>query len=368
MLKHTPYYEIHKELGAKLVDFGGWEMPVRYESIKKEHRAVRNAVGMFDVSHMGEFYISGDEAEQLVQYVTINDVTRLEPGQAQYSAMCYEDGGIVDDLLVYRLYDGEGYILVVNAANIDKDLDWIAGHNSFDADLYENTDDTCLLAVQGPKSIETLQKLTDTDLDEIRFYTFELGELAGFENVVFSATGYTGEKGFELYFDRSQVNCRAVWEAIMEAGDEFGIEPCGLGARDTLRLEMGYALYGNDLTADTNPLEARLGWLTKLEKGDFIGRDSLKQIREEGIKRKLVGFVIGDGRAIPRSGYRICDEEGDEIGFVTSGTQSITLGQGIGMGYVGLEYAGEGTKIFIEIRNSMAEATVTNPPFVKKDA
>lgn len=366
MLKRTPFFEIHKELGAKLVEFGGWEMPIQYESIRKEHNAVRNSVGMFDISHMGEFYIEGPEAEDLIQYVTVNDVTALDPGQAQYSAMCYEDGGIVDDLLVYKLLEGNSYILVVNAANIEKDLEWIVLNNSFDAEVYEQSGDTCLLAVQGPKSVDTLRKLTDTDLDSIKYYRFEMGNLAGFENIVFSATGYTGEKGFELYFDRNNTNCRAVWNAIMEAGDEFDIEPCGLGARDTLRLEMGFALYGNDITKDTNPLEARLGWLTKLDKGDFIGRDALKKVKEEGISRKLVGFILDDKRSIPRSGYRICDTGGAEIGYVTSGSQSITLGKGVGMGYVSKEFAGEGTKINIEIRNRMAEATVTDPPFIDK--
>lgn len=366
MLKRTPFYEIHKELGAKLIDFGGWEMPVRYEGIKKEHNAVRNALGMFDISHMGEFYIDGPEAESLVQYVTINDAAGLDPGQAQYSAMCYEDGGIVDDLLVYKLFEGNGYILVVNAANIEKDLDWIVQNNSFDADLYQNSEDTCLLAVQGPKSVETLQKLTETDLDSIGFYTFEMGKLARFDDIVISATGYTGEKGFELYFDKNQVDCRSIWSTIMEAGEEHGIEPCGLGARDTLRLEMGFALYGNDITKDTNPFEARLGWLTKLEKGEFIGRNALKKIKEQGISRKLIGFIIDDKRAIPRSGYSIGDEKGQEIGFVTSGSQSITLGKGIGMGYVPVAFSEEGTKITIEIRSKMVEATVTDPPFIDK--
>lgn len=339
-------------------------MPVQYDSIRKEHNTVREKVGMFDVSHMGEFYVTGDEALDLIQHVTINDASKLVPGKAQYSAMCYEDGGIVDDLLVYMLDENE-YILVVNASNIEKDFEWIATNNSFNAELTNLSDDTCLLAVQGPKSVETLQKLTDTDLSAIKFYTFELGTLAGFDHVTLSATGYTGEKGFELYFNKDYVDPEAIWNAIMEAGEEFGIEPCGLGARDTLRLEKGFALYGNDITKDTHPLEARMGWLTKLDKGDFIGRDSLVKAKEEGLSRKLVGLTIGDKRSIPRKGYAIFDEEDNEIGFVTSGSRSITLGTNIAMGYLDINHTEDGGSVFVEIRNKKAEATVTKPPFVK---
>lgn len=366
MLKRTPFYEIHEKLGAKLIDFGGWEMPVQYESIKKEHKAVRNGVGMFDVSHMGEFYVHGAEALDLIQHITINDASKLTAGQAQYSAMCYEDGGIVDDLLVYKLSDDGEYILVVNASNIEKDMDWIQENNSFDAEVTDNSTDTCLLAVQGPKAVATLQKLTDTDLSNIKFYTYKMGELAGFENVILSATGYTGEKGFELYFNKELVDPEKVWKAIMEAGEEFDIEPCGLGARDTLRLEMGFALYGNDLTKDTNPLEGRLGWLTKLDKGDFIGREAIVKAKQEGLEKKLVGFTIDDARSIPRSGYDILDGDGNEIGYVTSGSRSISLGKNIGMGYVGIDYAKEGTTIFVKIRNKEAEAEVKSPPFIEK--
>lgn len=365
MLKRTPFYDLHEKAGAKLIDFGGFEMPVQYQSIRKEHNAVRENVGMFDVSHMGEFFVSGNEAEDLVQYVTINDVSKLENGKAQYSAMCYEDGGIVDDLLVYKLFDDAGYILVVNASNIEKDFEWIQKNNDFDADVRNQSEDTCLLAVQGPKSVETLQKLTDTDLSSIKFYTYEMGTLAGFENVVLSATGYTGEKGFELYFDKNLVDPEPIWKAIMEAGEEYGIEPCGLGARDTLRLEKGFALYGNDITKDTHPLEARMGWLTKLDKGDFIGRDALLKAKEKGLERKLVGLTIDDKRAIPRKDYPILDADDNEIGFVTSGSRSITLGKNIGMGYVSIENADEGNTVFVEIRNKTAEATVVKPPFVK---
>lgn len=364
MLKRTPFYKLHEQAGAKLIDFGGFEMPVQYDSIRKEHKAVRQNVGLFDVSHMGEFYVTGPEALDLIQHVTINDASKLSPGKAQYSAMCYEDGGIVDDLLVYMLEEN-AFMLVVNASNIEKDFKWIDKNNSFDADLQDLSDDTCLLAVQGPKAVETLQKLTDTDLSAIKFYTFELGTLAGFEDITLSATGYTGEKGFELYFNKDQVDPKTIWQAIMEAGEEFGIEPCGLGARDTLRLEKGFALYGNDITKDTHPLEARMGWLTKLDKGEFIGRDALKEAKDNGLDRKLVGFTIDDKRSIPRKGYAIADEDDNEIGFVTSGSRSITLGKNIGMGYVDISHAEEGKAIYVDIRNKKAEAIVENPPFVK---
>lgn len=365
MLKRTPFFDKHKELDAKLIDFGGWEMPVQYESIKKEHNAVRNGVGMFDVSHMGEFFVFGPEALDFLQYVTINDVSRLEPGKAQYSAMCYNDGGIVDDLIVYML-DYNRYMLVVNASNIRKDFDWLTNHKHHDMKLEDRSEAMCLLAVQGPDSVKTLQKLTGVKLDNIGFYNFEIGDFAGYRRVILSATGYTGEKGFEVYFDREDSEPGQIWDAIMEAGEEFGIEPCGLGARDTLRLEMGFALYGNDITKDTNPLEGRLGWLTKPDKGDFIGRDAILKAKEEGIRRKLVGFTIDEAGSIPRAGYPIADEDGDEIGEVTSGSRSISLDKNIGMGYVNKEYAEEGTKIFVRIRNKKAEAAVTNPPFIDK--
>ncbi len=365
MLNRTPFYNIHEQAGAKLIDFGGWEMPVQYAGIKQEHKAVRSSVGMFDVSHMGEFYVTGPEAADLIQWVTINDVTKLEPGKAQYSAMCYQDGGIVDDLLVYML-DGNEFILVVNASNIDKDFNWIKENNSFDAELSNLSDGTCLLALQGPKSVETLQKLTDTDLSAISFYTFEMGTLAGFDDITISATGYTGEKGFELYFNKDHADPEGVWNAIMEAGEEFDIQPCGLGARDTLRLEMGFALYGNDITKETNPLEARMGWLTKLDKGDFIGRKALQKVKEQGVDRKLMGFTLDDPRAIPRSGYDIVDEDEQKIGHVTSGTRSISLGKNIGMGYIPVEKASSGSTIKIKIRNKVADANVVKPPFLQK--
>jgi aminomethyltransferase len=366
MPQKTPFHSIHQKLGGKLVDFAGFEMPVQYKGIKIEHAAVREAVGVFDVSHMGEFFISGPEALDLIQKVTVNDASKLVDGKAQYSCMCYPDGGIVDDLIVYKLFDGNGYILVVNASNIDKDLAWINENNTFDAQVHNNSDDTALLAVQGPKSVETLQKLTDLDLSSIGFYSFKMGSLAGMDDVVFSATGYTGEKGFELYFDKNHVDPEKVWNAIFEAGEEFGIEPCGLGARDTLRLEMGYALYGNDITKETHPLEARLGWITKFDKGDFNAKKVLLEKKEAGLDRQLVGFVVDDQRSIPRNGYEIQNEKGEVIGHVTSGTMSITLGKGIGMGYVEKAYSAEGTTIHIAIRRKTAAAEVTRPPFIKK--
>lgn len=366
MSKRTPFYEIHRQLGARLIDFGGYEMPVQYESIRKEHEAVRNSVGLFDVSHMGEFFVTGPEALGLVQYVTVNNASVLQPGDIQYSAMCYEDGGIVDDLLVYRLEEDNGYMLVVNASNRSKDLEWIRRNSHFETEVADRSDQISLLAVQGPGAVATLQKLTDLDLGTIERYTFKMGNMAGHKETMFSATGYTGEEGFEIYFECRKDEAGAVWNAVMEAGGEYGIVPCGLGARDTLRLEMGYALYGNDITADTNPLEARLGWLTKFDKGDFVGRKALLTAREKGIERKLVGFRVEDKRAIPRPGYRILGDSGEPVGKVTSGSQSITLGRGIGMGYVSGDRSAEGTKIFIEIRNKRAEAKVVSLPFVKK--
>jgi aminomethyltransferase len=365
MSKRTPFYQEHEKLGAKIIDFGGFDMPVQYEGIKQEHMAVRENAGLFDVSHMGEFFVRGPEALNLIQKVTINDASKLVPGKAQYTAMCYEDGGIVDDLLVYKLSDDE-YMLVVNASNIEKDWDWITGQNSMNAEIENRSDDYALLALQGPKSTEILQKLTETDVSAIKFYTFETGAVADQPGVIISATGYTGEKGFELYIDTKMADAGKIWSEIMKAGKEFGLEPAGLGARDTLRLEMGFALYGNDITKDTNPLEAGLGWLTKLDKGDFVGKEALIDLKEKGKNRKLTGFVIDEGRNVPRSGYKILDSDGNEIGFVTSGTQSISLNKGIGMGYIDIDHAEEGEQINIQIRKKEVSATVSKPPFYKK--
>lgn len=363
MLKQTPFFKKQKEFGAKLIDFGGFEMPVQYAGIKQEHHAVRNRAGLFDVSHMGEFFVRGQEALNLIQKVTINDASTLSPGKAQYSAMCYEDGGIVDDLLVYRLADQE-YMLVVNASNIEKDWEWISAQNSMGAALENRSDETALLALQGPKSAEILQNLTDLDVSAVKFYSFDTGAVAGQPDVRISATGYTGEKGFELYIDTEKADAEAIWDALF--AQELKPEPAGLGARDTLRLEMGFALYGNDITEETNPLEARMGWLTKFNKGEFIGKEALLEQKERGLSRKLMGFEIEESRNVPRSGYKIVDESEKEIGFVTSGTQSITLNRGIGMGYIATGKAAQGKKIYIQIRKRNVSAVVVTPPFLKK--
>ena len=365
MADRTVFYSKHEEAGAKIIDFGGFDMPVKYEGIKLEHKAVRERAGLFDVSHMGEFFIKGPQALPLIQKVTINDASKLKPGKAQYTAMCYQDGGIVDDLIVYMLAENE-YMLVVNAANIQKDWDWITTNNEVDAELTNRSDSIALLALQGPESVEILKKLTDSDLSDIPFYSFKTGTVAGEKDVFISATGYTGEKGFELYIDSEKADPLTIWDQIIEAGKKFGLEPAGLGARDTLRLEMGFALYGNDITADTHPLEARMGWLTKLDKGDFIGREALAGIKEAGLKRKLMGLKIDEPRKVPRSGYTIHDADGNEIGHVTSGTQSITLGKGIALAYISLPYSEPGTEIFVKIRGDHIPATVVKPPFIKK--
>src|SRR6056297_641826 len=365
MADRTVFYPKHEEAGAKIIDFGGFDMPVQYAGIKQEHMAVRERAGLFDVSHMGEFFVKGSQSLPLIQKVTINDASKLTPGKAQYTAMCYEDGGIVDDLIVYMLADDD-YMLVVNAANIQKDWDWISNNNDLGATLTNRSDSMALLALQGPDSAKILDKLVDFDPSSIAFYSFKTGQVAGEDGVIVSATGYTGEKGFELYIDTDKADALAIWDQIMEAGDEFGLEPAGLGARDTLRLEMGFALYGNDITKDTTPLEARMGWLTKLDKGDFIGREALLKQKEEGITRRLTGFVMSEERQVPRSGYDICTPEGKIAGFVTSGSQSITLGKGIGLGYIDIDQAADGSDIRIAIRNKLKSATVQKPPFIKK--
>lgn len=364
MSKRTPFYSEHEKLGAKLIDFGGFEMPVQYAGIKQEHMAVREKAGLFDVSHMGEFFVRGPEALSLIQKVTINDASKLVPGKAQYSAMCYEDGGIVDDLLVYKLDENE-YMLVVNASNIEKDWNWIVSNNSMGAEFVNRSEEIALLALQGPESVGILQKLTDTDVSAIPFYSFDTGTVAGQDGVIISATGYTGEKGFELYIDTKKCDAGVIWNKLFEAGKNTGLEPAGLGARDTLRLEMGYALYGNDITGDTTPLEAGMGWLTKLEKGEFIGRGALLEQKEKGVTRKLMGFEMEEPRNVPRSGYEITDESGNEIGFVTSGTQSVSLNKGIGMGYIAIEKAVPGENVLIRIRKKEAGAVVVKPPFYK---
>lgn len=365
MSQKTLLYEKHKENNARLIDFGGYLMPVQYKGIKQEHKAVRNQAGLFDVSHMGEFVISGSRTLDLVQKLTVNNAGNLVTGKAQYTAMCYEDGGIVDDLLVYQLNE-ESYMLVVNAANIEKDWNWINKQNTFGASLKNRSDEISLLALQGPKSTDILQQLTDTDLNKIGFYSFAVGQVAGQPEVIISATGYTGEKGFELYIDNQKSDPTVIWDQIAEAGAAHGLEFAGLGARDTLRLEMGLALYGNDITADTHPLEARLGWLVKFDKENFVGKKALLEKKKEGLTRRLAGFELEESRKIPRAGYKIFDNEEQQIGVVTSGTQSITLGKGIGMGYIQLPYADAGKKVYIKIRKEIVPAVVAKLPFLKK--
>ncbi len=363
-MKTTAFLSIHEALGARLVEFAGYKMPVVYSSIKEEHLNIRNNVGVFDVSHMGEFMVSGPHAHDLVQYVTTNDIDRLQPGAAQYSCLPNEQGGIVDDLLVYFIAK-DRYLLVVNASNIEKDWNWIVAHNQVGAQIENESDQIAQLAVQGPNAIKVLQKLTRVPLDEIEYYHFTYGPLAGVENVLISATGYTGSGGVELYFPNKYA--KQVWEAIFDAGKAFGTEPAGLGARDTLRLEMGFCLYGNDINENTSPLEAGLGWITKLKApgNKFINKDFFIRQKEAGLKRKLIGFELID-RGIPRHDYRILNHTGSVIGRVTSGTQSPLLNKAIGMGYVDLEHSKTGSEIFIEVRNKALKAIVQKTPFYKQ--
>lgn len=360
-MKRTAFYNIHKKEGAKIVPFAGFEMPIEYSGIKDEHLTVRNSVGVFDVSHMGEFWVKGDKALELVSKITSNDPRILKPGQAQYSCFPNGKGGIVDDLLVY-CYEPQKYMLVVNAANIDKDWKWVVSQNTMGAEIENASDNISQLAIQGPKAKETLQKLTEQNLSEIKFYTFVTGELAGVNNVIISATGYTGAGGFELYFKNEEAE--KIWNAIFGAGEEFGIKPVGLGARDTLRLEMGYCLYGNDIDDTTSPIEAGLGWITKFNNDrNFIDRDFLTMQKNEGVSRRLRGFKMLE-RGIPRSGYELLNSEGNVIGKVTSGTMSPVLNQGIGMGYVAKEYSAFGNLIFVQIRNKNIPAEIVKLPFI----
>ncbi len=364
--RRTPLYDTHVSLGAKMTPFAGFEMPVQYSGIIDEHQAVRNSVGVFDVSHMGEVIVSGPDAFAFVQNLVSNDVSKLADGKALYTVMCAPDGGIVDDLLVYKLGDNR-YMLVINAANIATDFGWMEDNNPLGATLENISDAVALIAVQGPNSFDVVRKITTLDVDSVGFYEFvELPEGSFFScsRAILSHTGYTGEKGMEIYCDADRV--QEIWDAVMEAGDEFNIKPAGLGARDTLRLESGFCLYGNDLNSGTNPLEAGLGWLTKLNAGDFIGRDALVAIKENGVGRRLVGF-IGTERGIPRAGSEIQTEDGQVIGLVTSGTQSPVLKTGIGMGYVTNqpEYTAVETPIRIASRGRSFSAIIKKPPFHK---
>lgn len=367
-MKTTPLTQKHIALGAKMAEFAGYNMPISYSSIKDEHHAVRNGVGVFDVTHMGEFVLRGTHALDLVQKVTTNDASKLNIGDAQYSCMPNKVGGIVDDLLVYRLpedYCSEGeqaFLLVVNASNMEKDWNWISENNTFGVQMINISDRTGLLAVQGPKAVQVLQKLTDIDLSAIKYYSFVKGKFAGFDNVLLSATGYTGSGGFEIY--ANDLDTEAIWDAIFEAGKEFDIKPIGLGARDTLRLEMGFCLYGNDIDDTTSPIEAGLGWITKLAKGEFNGSDLIVAEKESGSSRKLVAFTLSD-RRVPRHDYLIEDAAGNVIGKVTSGTQSPSLDIPIGMGYVATPFAKLGTDIFIATGGKKMPAVVTKLPFYK---
>jgi aminomethyltransferase len=359
-MKNTALTDTHISIGAKMVPFAGYNMPVQYVGINAEHETVRNGVGVFDVSHMGEFILKGDKAIDLIQKVSSNDAAKLYDGKVQYSCLPNEDGGIVDDLLVYRI-DEKTYMLVVNASNIDKDWNWISKYNAMGVDMKNISDRTSLLAIQGPKAADALQSLTEVDLASMEYYTFKKGKFAGVDNVIISATGYTGAGGFEIYFDNQYAE--QIWQAIFKAGEPFGIKPIGLGARDTLRLEMGFCLYGNDIDDTTSPLEAGLGWVTKFNK-EFTNSEALQLQKQNGVSRKLVGFEMIE-RGIPRHDYPIVNADGTVIGKVTSGTQSPSLQKAIGMGYVETEYAKEGTEIFISIRDNKIKAKIVKPPFNK---
>jgi aminomethyltransferase len=360
-LKYVPLNDVHVRLGAKMVPFAGFNMPVRYSSDIEEHMAVRNSVGVFDVSHMGEFTVKGPNALDLIQRVTSNDASKLVDGQAQYSSLPNDKGGIVDDLIIYKIKDND-YMIVVNASNIEKDWNWISKFNTKGAEMRNISDEIALFAVQGPKAVGVLQKLTKTDLKSIKYYHFAVGEFAGVKNVIMSNTGYTGAGGFEIYVNKQ--DAEKVWNAIFEAGKDVDIKPIGLGARDTLRLEMGFCLYGNDIDDTTSPLEAGLGWITKFTK-DFTNSANLKKQKEEGVKKKLVGFKMID-RGIPRHDYPIKDANGNVIGKVTSGTMSPMLNVGIGLGYVTTENANPGSEIFIDVRGKSLKAAVSKLPLIDK--
>ncbi len=358
-MKKTALYDTHSALGAKIIPFAGYEMPVSYKSIKEEHLCVRNGVGVFDVSHMGEFILKGEKVLDLLLKIGTNDAAVLADGKAQYTCMTNKQGGIIDDMIIYRKTTTE-YLVVVNASNIEKDWDWIKENNTFGVEMTDISDSTGLLAIQGPKACEAMQSLTDIKLSEMEFYTHKTGTFAGVENVVVATTGYTGSGGIEIYVPAE--NMVKVWTNIFEAGKSFGIEPIGLAARDTLRLEKGFCLYGNDINDTTNPIEAGLSWITKMNH-DFTAHDIITKVKEEKIKRRLVGFKMVE-RGIPRHDYPIVDAEGNEIGIVTSGTQSPSLEEAIGMGYVSIPFRKSGTEIYIQIRKKRIKAVVTKVPFL----
>lgn len=359
-MKTTPFTQKHIDAGAKMAEFAGYNMPISYSGINDEHQTVRKNAGVFDVSHMGEFILKGENALELIQCITTNDASKLNYGQAQYSCMTNDNGGIIDDLLVYHI-EHNVYMLVVNAANIQKDWNWITSQNKQQVEMHDISDKTALLAVQGPNATAILQTLTEMDIMNLKYYTFVKGKFAGVENVMVSATGYTGAGGVEIYFEDKDGAGEKIWNAIFEAGTPKGLKPAGLAARDTLRLEMGFCLYGNDLSDTTSPLEAGLGWVTKFTK-NFTANEILQQQKEAGVQRRLVGFELLD-KGIPRHGYEICDEAGNTIGEVTSGTQSPSLGKAIGLGYVKKDFASIGTSITIKVRDKLLKAQVVKLPF-----
>lgn len=360
-MNKTPFTDKHIALGAKMAEFAGFNMPISYSGINDEHLTVRRNAGVFDVSHMGEFILKGDKALDLIQRVTSNDASKITAGRAQYSCLPNENGGIVDDLIVYCIEENKSYMLVVNASNIEKDWNWISQHNTDQVEMHNISDKTCLLAIQGPNATKILQPLTEVDILNMKYYTFVKGKFAGVDNVLISATGYTGAGGIEIYFEDKDDNANKIWDKIFDAGSSHGLKPIGLAARDTLRLEMGYCLYGNDIDDTTSPLEAGLGWITKFSK-DFTAKDILQHQKEDGIKQKLVGLQVTD-KGIPRHGYLIYNKEDEVIGRVTSGTQSPSLQKPIAMGYVNTSYAKIDTELFIKVREKSVQAQVVKMPF-----
>lgn len=360
-MKTTPFTEKHIALGAKMAEFAGYNMPITYTGVNDEHAAVRNNAGVFDVSHMGEFILKGENALNLIQRVTTNDASKISNGKAQYSCMLNEEGGIIDDLIIYCIEENKVYMIVVNASNIDKDWNWISKHNSENVEMHNISEKTCLLAIQGPNATKIVQPLTDIDILNLKYYTFVKGKFAGVENVLISATGYTGSGGIEIYFEDKDDNANIIWDKIFEQGKPYGLKPIGLAARDTLRLEMGYCLYGNDIDDTTSPLEAGLGWITKFNK-DFIGKAKVEKLKAKGIQKKLVGLETLE-KGIPRHGYEIKNEEGETIGTITSGTQSPTLQKPVALGYIDINYAKIDTQVFIKIRNKLLASKVVKVPF-----
>ncbi|HEV2831793.1 MAG TPA: glycine cleavage system aminomethyltransferase GcvT [Hanamia sp.] len=360
-MKTTPFTEKHIALGAKMAEFAGYNMPISYTGINEEHAAVRNNGGVFDVSHMGEFILKGEKALDLIQRVTTNDASKINDGKAQYTCMPNEAGGIIDDLIIYCIEENKVYMIVVNASNIDKDWNWISKHNTENVEMHNISDKTCLLAIQGPNATKIVQPLTDIDILNLKYYTFVKGKFAGIENVLISATGYTGSGGIEIYFEDKDDNAHIIWNKIFEQGKSHDLKPIGLAARDTLRLEMGYCLYGNDIDDTTSPLEAGLGWITKFNK-DFVGKAKIEELKAKGIQKKLVGLETLE-KGIPRHGYEIKNEEGETIGTVTSGTQSPTLQKPIALGYIDINYSKIDTPVFIKIRNKLLASKVVKVPF-----